>query len=440
MSDSDELMVRSGLSSLPSEILLHIFELATYVPFELNTDPPNAFAYPKQWSDEEIEEANLRSMVVKRRLVLVCKQWNILASPFLYRIIVIRKSYTAHRLASTLKSFSSTASELSDSSGPGEWTKRLDICFRKNDRLLLTAMTDFLEDIRIIIRSFSNLEVLVVKDKMSETLLNDLSHTFSISGLQKLRKLDVYSQYELEGTFDLKPYRALIGLSPHLRFLKKKTPFLILEDREICMENIEFLDIESTFHGPFKTCESNSESKSSLSMVWDMQHSHKFAGVLENIAQSSYGGRLTVLEVNYLSPWEFKRQKECFHKSMHVVAKACPNLRELIIRVALYRDSISIPFIPPVKKLGIRLYLGLNPTPKARWKKLCGDLVSLVENTRTIDIVRILNGPSLNNTQSHAGVLKVLRDASRTLDSIHGVRLEDDNGFLYHDGTQKKEA
>ncbi|EJD06239.1 uncharacterized protein FOMMEDRAFT_153641 [Fomitiporia mediterranea MF3/22] len=80
--------------SQPYDVLRIIFQWATFVPNAFDIHEPDSFAYPAPWSQEKIQAALFKSMCTNYRLALVCKAWNDVATPLLYRSICIgtRKS------------------------------------------------------------------------------------------------------------------------------------------------------------------------------------------------------------------------------------------------------------------------------------------------------------------------------------------------------------
>ncbi|TFK53724.1 hypothetical protein OE88DRAFT_1655981 [Heliocybe sulcata] len=87
---------------LPPETWIRIFELATIVPWALETETRDPFGVSAPLMPREERDALNRSFVTKRALVLVCKQWWKLSLPFLYEIVTAHCQEGLSRLYRTL--------------------------------------------------------------------------------------------------------------------------------------------------------------------------------------------------------------------------------------------------------------------------------------------------------------------------------------------------
>ncbi|KZT22599.1 hypothetical protein NEOLEDRAFT_645244 [Neolentinus lepideus HHB14362 ss-1] len=76
--------------TLPAETWIHIFEIATYVPWALETETRDPFGVSAPLLPSEERDALSHSFVTKRALVLVCRQWRELALPIMYQIVTVR--------------------------------------------------------------------------------------------------------------------------------------------------------------------------------------------------------------------------------------------------------------------------------------------------------------------------------------------------------------
>ncbi|KAI0321093.1 hypothetical protein OF83DRAFT_1101521 [Amylostereum chailletii] len=144
---------------LPPELWLYVFEIASHVPEELDSDFQDPFVDPTSTSvlrlmDPKKSTPPLIKAVSRRRgLTLVCRAWCRLATPLLYRTIVIVQWVQVPKLSRTLsKSYGSEVSQ--DTPALGHWTRRLD---------LLTSdpeITVDLEELAPIIASTPHLVIL----------------------------------------------------------------------------------------------------------------------------------------------------------------------------------------------------------------------------------------------------------------------------------------
>ncbi|KAI0061994.1 hypothetical protein BV25DRAFT_1825856 [Artomyces pyxidatus] len=114
------------LPTLPPEIWLRILEAATHVPGLLDVDVEDPFDSPHPSGgtllDTRDEMKALRaSLVTKRHVVRVCKQWNTLATPLLYESIFVGRN-SPNVLPGTLCSPREGVAH-----SPGWYTRRLDL-------------------------------------------------------------------------------------------------------------------------------------------------------------------------------------------------------------------------------------------------------------------------------------------------------------------------
>ncbi|TFK64328.1 hypothetical protein BDN72DRAFT_901635 [Pluteus cervinus] len=140
------------LPDLPPEIWLEIMRMSTEI---LQSDLLSTEVLATEFANRSYKKrykALRDSLVIKRFLVRVCKQWNALATPLLYESIFIGRGRVLRSLCTTLQT-----------QPVGQWTKRLDVAMRDystglNARKSKTAV-DF-EHIATIIRSLPNIQTL----------------------------------------------------------------------------------------------------------------------------------------------------------------------------------------------------------------------------------------------------------------------------------------
>ncbi|KAF8071590.1 hypothetical protein FPV67DRAFT_883111 [Lyophyllum atratum] len=111
------------LPVLPPEVWLNILRYATWVPFLL--DPKTALQLSLSAKREQ-KRLYRQSLVTKRYLVRVCKQWNVWGAPYLYESIYLGRGRSIRALRDALN-----RSRHSGETCPyGWWTKRLDLAMR----------------------------------------------------------------------------------------------------------------------------------------------------------------------------------------------------------------------------------------------------------------------------------------------------------------------
>lgn len=154
---------RMASSKLPPELWLRILDWATLVPHAFDTHAPRLFAYPGPLPVKDIDSEFDSSFIIKSRLTLVCKLWNALATPLLYKGVVVRRESAIARLLDTLAT-SRTLGRSATSEGSGElgrWTQRLDIAFGEN-----ADSEEAVSLLESVISRLPNLEIVVERGKM----------------------------------------------------------------------------------------------------------------------------------------------------------------------------------------------------------------------------------------------------------------------------------
>ncbi|KAF5344255.1 hypothetical protein D9758_012338 [Tetrapyrgos nigripes] len=120
-----------GHPELPAELWLSIFAFATEVPEALDQSQ-SLFQFPGEVRAIQKYKKSCRlSLITKRRLLLVCKQWRSLATPFLYRQFLLEHQRTLPLLLRTLSASSRNSQENGAVTPLGFFAKRLDICLRE---------------------------------------------------------------------------------------------------------------------------------------------------------------------------------------------------------------------------------------------------------------------------------------------------------------------
>ncbi|KAK7438392.1 hypothetical protein VKT23_018006 [Stygiomarasmius scandens] len=124
-----------NLPPVPPELWITILRFATEIPEVLDVTQ-SLFRFPGETKNGivKLKKSYKSALTTKRRLLLVCKDWKDLATPFLYEHLVLENCHTLPLLFRTLSS--SRHKSLSDSrvgNPVGWWTKRLDVFLRDDD-------------------------------------------------------------------------------------------------------------------------------------------------------------------------------------------------------------------------------------------------------------------------------------------------------------------
>ncbi|KDQ58755.1 hypothetical protein JAAARDRAFT_34612 [Jaapia argillacea MUCL 33604] len=156
-------------SLLPPEIWLSIFEHATTSPQALDAHPQDPFDLPPLLSGKQVQKKIYDSLVTKRYLVRVCKDWYQLASGFLYREILIGRGRTLLSLRSTLlESHRRAEQSATQAEGTkfapslGLYTLRFGLATRTHTTLKDMTPTTELETLIDIFYCLPNLQILIM--------------------------------------------------------------------------------------------------------------------------------------------------------------------------------------------------------------------------------------------------------------------------------------
>lgn len=155
VSPSLPLLPMTSTSRIPPELWRRIFELATHSPGLLDCNPSRSdlpSALVKQQELHRLKE----SLSTKQNLVRVCKDWDALATEFLYQSILVTRLEVLPGLLNALKrrSQSSGASR----ARPGWWARRLDVVIT-ND---YCEDADYYTPLADLIRHFTNLSIVTM--------------------------------------------------------------------------------------------------------------------------------------------------------------------------------------------------------------------------------------------------------------------------------------
>jgi hypothetical protein len=406
---------------LPSEILHHVFSFAALSPdsielFDTHPTTPRPFV-PQRDKHRSIKTATLTA----RSLVRVCKLWNALASPYLYRTILISRGRTLYLLHRTL--FDSRAkAEASPNVRPlGCLTRSLEVAMKdhcgKNDEDF-----DVLADIiscmpHLTAVTFSIRAQQFRRWPMSRKVLSALATTCGPS-LEVLR-------WSIPTLF---PFRR------DLRALLNETPNLCV----LCCY-FSLTCIGPVYHTDIPVLPRLASlaliAGNSAEFFEDLRNVDRFPSLRElvyynygnvvdwNGPLEVYGASLTEIYL-HLEYEDVENQRLVTDVSL--IAQYCPNLVRLNLAVERWSQLVKIT-------LSSILILGLR----------CRDLQSTrIEYSRLITFLKIMEAPVLRAVQfldlrnvrdlrlRHADILANLVSSL----SNRGVQVQDQNGIVLVDG------
>ncbi|KAL5533475.1 hypothetical protein ACEPAF_5251 [Sanghuangporus sanghuang] len=413
---------------LPDDVWLNIFDWISFVPNAFDTHAPDVFSYPGPWSQEQIQEGIRESLCTKRRIVLVSRTWNNLATPLLYRAIPIVRKTTLERILRTLST--SDENGVNTESWKGRWTMRLDIVLKRGGQL---PADDFIALLRLL----PNIRIIVARtDFFAFTQSNGSVSLIDLLGVARqstlLGSLHVLDIRSVRGADRIDALDAIDGLS--LRIVRIYPPVLSLWlGRRITLPEIELLDappqlLKSVFSGeiPVGTLR-HLCIKDDFDAVWKIVGGHL----------SGVGGQLMSLEIddgcldNSVVIRHISRPtpKALFRE----VAHSCPNLDSLTINSKWRSLSYLGDGLPPVRRLGLRFHQ--KDADGKNWlKHLCSVLSICVSISDSLQVIRIIGRPSYADLRyHHSGSLKIMQNFSKAIFLGSGVRFEDWTGRLFHD-------
>ncbi|EJD06241.1 uncharacterized protein FOMMEDRAFT_166482 [Fomitiporia mediterranea MF3/22] len=341
--------VSAQIASLPYDVLRIIFQWATFVPNAFDIHEPDSFAYPAPWPQEKIQAALFKSMYTNYCLALVCKAWNDVATPLLYRSICIskRKPFMAllRSMQVTLTEDHNRSADMAKSSSKGKWTRRLDILYRDKTVLHASSFARFL-------KCLPNLQIIVQRGTFLMLKRSDfhLSIFVVLPALvsQSLHVLDVKCSYDYDSTNGHNHPNAAritdaVGNQP-LHTLKV-CPVAAgrTHKQHAFLSSIECLDTSQHFINPILSdiCLAPKLKRISLNAGYGDgpgPYSKCLAQITSGIGQ---------LEIDTTT-------SDPGHAlSLHDVANLFPNLHNLVVTLDVLTPHVLSEYLPPVVNLGI---------------------------------------------------------------------------------------
>lgn len=438
-----KLPPRDRLPALPAEIWLAIFEHATFVQGAFETDIPDPFALPEsQRPTTRDVHAGLRgALVTKRHLTRVCKTWRALATPILYRALMVRKVCVLPSLREILQVSRrrADAEEASTEGGEssclrvvlGACTRRLDIVIgtafdrHGRDEALFSLMED-------VARCLSQLEIFTVNCQNWLNFRRGLDVSSSI--VAAMREVCAPSLRVLEWTNESEervggPWAELAVAAPNLRvfrvpvrlgnapnqahhFHDGKPPSL--EISSVChLASCSLVDVhDADPHVPMSWGNHNMEIR--LDISWS--HGLRPSGMLQ-----CFGSKVSRLVVSVRSTLR--------SDWLLTIGLMCPSVQQLVIildtdqTLRITPSSTGPIKLPPsVTHLGLQ-FRNKYPGPRDDYRILVKQfegmrapslrVARLMDKKTVVHFLRVAPG----HFEKLASLLKVLN-----------VRLEDQNG------------
>ncbi|KAF8224175.1 hypothetical protein L208DRAFT_1313086 [Tricholoma matsutake] len=335
------------LPDLPAELWMTIFREATWVSRILDSDSVEEFG--SLTSRQRIRPLRA-SLITKRYLVRVCKQWYSLAIPFLYESIIIGRCRTLNTLRDALQSLCSPENLDAGNGHPlGWWTKRLDVAMRDNG----SDTESELESLSQIIQSLPNLNILVFRvttSKYHNVLLpGSFLHHLSRSAGSNLQAIVWYTRAL---TPDSPQWYAFLAGMPTIRTLSCSQFFDDLLPALPALRTFSLHDI-SSFPNP-------SLPNPSLR--------HLTFGVYKcdvnwKVFLLNHGQQLEVIQVHTI--WK------CWVSHVvQAISQSCPKLQRLDIAIQTWEELNSSQISLPATIHTFGLYCMQPQAPRTGYKQL----------------------------------------------------------------------
>ncbi|KAG6887165.1 hypothetical protein C0992_000368 [Termitomyces sp. T32_za158] len=200
-----------NLPPLPTEIWLNILERACsagdWNPLGLSfvTD----FSLPSVRSRKNVLR---KSLITKCRVVRVCKQWNVWASPYLYESLYLGRIKSLHSLRDALVRTRNSEDADTVNHASGRWTKRLDIIIRNNPSTQDDKVTCLISE---IVQCLPSLSIIDFGDYQSSSspIIRNLANTCGSTLQAVILGADIPPP-------GLNVWREFFEKAAHIRFLR----------------------------------------------------------------------------------------------------------------------------------------------------------------------------------------------------------------------------
>ncbi|KIM87365.1 hypothetical protein PILCRDRAFT_3852 [Piloderma croceum F 1598] len=355
---------------LPPELWLRIFDCATWIPGVLEPEIYATSDEPQRVITRRQQRLLKDSLVTKRYLVRVCKQWYIWATPTLYETIIIGRGRTLSSLCSALIDSKRKIDHSSnDHHHLGWYTKRLDIAMRDQGRQGAASELDFLAE---AIQCLPNLTIVMfsvrapryVEHPLPTSIMQALADTCGPT----LRIVDFSESVLHPFRHD---WRVLLAATSHLRVLRgpEATPIFSEHPRPLLdlpvLSELTALTLTSSNSKEYLTEENHFPSLRELEFhyylppPWDT-----WAGPL-----GVFGHNLTAVRL------DFNISADYLQGELDVLSQHCPNLMRLTLSLKLWEQLIDKLSLPSVSYLALRCWQ--YQAPSSRYRRLFANLSTM---------------------------------------------------------------
>ena len=376
------------MSHFPPEILLVIFDFATYTYHVHDPDPLDMNF--QLFVTKSYQRSLRRSLVpfrfswicllhahpsqrTKLSLVRVCRAWMELASPFLYENIVIGRGRYLLSICSVLEVSSR------DNRFLGHCTKRLDVALRDSAR----SVDEELSLIADIIRFLPNLEVVTFSVSSPPYTRDDYSphlalHALTSTCAHSLRYIHWFRDTLAPAAGDL---YALLRKTPNLRSFH--TPLVIVDHKQPCHDEFFHSSIVAV-HAEYGTAELFGLIPPQL-MNFPSLRQLSFSAPL--FAQDWRWEKFLQAHGNHLQHIQVVNSVGSFPQSdLTCIIASCPNLVRLDVNLLFWTYMPSLVTLPPtVQHLGIFCAQGQEQNYSFFFS--CLDSIEFGENFRCIQFL-----------------------------------------------------
>ncbi|THV01382.1 hypothetical protein K435DRAFT_963512 [Dendrothele bispora CBS 962.96] len=205
-----------NLPTLPPEIWIVILNFVVEVP-EVFDEAPGLFRFPGETTGglPKFKKRYRTALILKRRLLLVCKAWRDLATPFLYEHLTLEHCRNIPLLLQTLLNSRRRCLNLEEEKPLGWWTKRLDVYLREDHSSNSVDVTRSIGDILYYLPNLA-----IVTFRSDEYWNYNLPPTFT-SNLQKMgSSIRVLNWQSLGFSPKVGTHRSVLTSTPNLTSLQ----------------------------------------------------------------------------------------------------------------------------------------------------------------------------------------------------------------------------
>jgi hypothetical protein len=368
---------------LPPELWLRIFDCATRIPGVLSPEIYATSDVPQRIITRRQQRLLKDSLVTKRYLVRVCKQWYILATPFgalpflrisfdvfflraLYETIIIGRGRTLSSLCSTLIDSKRKIDHSSNDHHLGWYTKRLDLAMRDQGRQGAASELDFLAE---AIQCLPNLTIVMfsvrapryVEHPLPTSIMRALADTCGPT----LRIVD-FSECVLHPFRH--DWRMLLAATSHLRVLRgpEVTPIFSEHPRPLpVLSELTALTLTSSNIKEYLTEENHFPS------LHELEFHYYLPPPLDNWAGplGVFGHNLTTVRL------DFNISAGYLQGELDVLSQHCPSLIRLTLSLKLWEQLIDRLSLPSVSYLALRCWQ--YQAPSSGYRRLFSNLSTM---------------------------------------------------------------